>query len=130
VLASGIEDLRPGWWHFDPIRAELRLLDPASKRLVAVSREFEQRGFDLRGGFAAVFAVASFERTLRRYPAGSTLVWRDAGVVLGGLHLCSADLGLASCIVATCGLLMDDVNNATMDVGAVVLGTYGDDDPA
>jgi hypothetical protein len=58
---------------------------------------------------------------LSRYPAGGALVWRDAGVMLGGLHLCASDIELGSCIIGSCGLLESN-SQSTVDIGAVLVG--------
>jgi SagB-type dehydrogenase family enzyme len=121
VLTTGIGGLDSGWWAFDPLRCELHFLDDALDQVREVWRNFEDRGFRLEHGYTVIFTMAHFERTLKRYPAGGSLVWRDAGVVLGALHLCAVDAGLASCIVATCGLL-GSTESQPIDVGAVVVG--------
>jgi SagB-type dehydrogenase family enzyme len=119
VLTSGVEGLPNGRWAFDPLRCSLQRLDfPPEQE----ERAFPPPGFTLPHGYAAVFAVAHFQRTLRRYPAGASLVWRDAGVVLAGLHLCASDLGLASCIVATTATLGASSRSAVVDLGSVLLG--------
>jgi len=89
VLTSGVEDLPDGRWAFDSLRCSLLRLDSAPEQ---GERTYPPPGFTLPHGYAAVFAVAHFQRTLRRYPAGASLVWRVAGVVLAGLHLCASVL--------------------------------------
>ncbi|HXS45976.1 MAG TPA: hypothetical protein VN756_00765 [Solirubrobacterales bacterium] len=121
VLTTKIPGLDAGWWRFDPLRCELHAFDSGAEAFDAISEDFEARGFDLVGGYTAIFTVAEFARTLNRYPAGGSLVWRDAGVALGGLHLCASDIGLASCIVAGCGMLGSNIPGA-LDVGALLLG--------
>jgi hypothetical protein len=69
---------------------------------------------------AVVFAVATPDRTLDRYPDGMSLVWRDAGVVLQTLHLLAIDVGLASCIVGTTAVAFRD--GTATDIGALALG--------
>lgn len=121
VLTTGTDDLAAGLWRFDPVRCELHLQADDVALLDRVEGEFLGRGLELVGGFTAIFVVADFGRTLHRYPAGSTLVWRDAGVILGGLHLCAADVGLGSCVVGSCGLLSEYLDE-TPDIGAVLIG--------
>jgi len=122
VIATTVKDLEPGFWHFDPYSCEL-VEDPAalSRGTAAVIRARAA----LEGGAepaAAVFAIAHFERTLSRYPAGSTLVLRDAGALLATMHLCAGAAGLASCIVGTVGALTSSRDSAITDVGALLLG--------
>lgn len=77
---------------------------------------------------ATLFACASFDRTLTRYPQGSTLVWRDAGVLLGYLHLAAFAGGLASCIVGTAGVLPTlPLLHGAVDIGALAVGSRTDD---
>jgi SagB-type dehydrogenase family enzyme len=122
VLSTGISGLRRGEWRFDPLLCELHYLAEDPESLAAVGEDLAARGFELHEGFTAVFAIADFNRTLVRYPAGASLVWRDAGVVLAGLHLCAADIGLASCIVGSSGQLRSTKEQGRTDVGAVLLG--------
>src|SRR4051812_1908977 len=90
VLTTGIVGLNAGHWRFDPLYCELRGADRAQELIDTIGRDLQRRGFELDGGYAAIFTVAHFELTLNRYPAGGALVWRDAGVMLGGLHLCAS----------------------------------------
>jgi SagB-type dehydrogenase family enzyme len=73
---------------------------------------------------AVIVAVAHPLRTLSRYPEGMSLLWRDAGALLATIHLVATDLGLASCIVGTSGVLRTDHDGplGPVDVGAVALG--------
>src|SRR5437763_13060899 len=47
---------------------------------------------------ATNFVVAHLRRTPSLYPAGTMLVWRDAGAILAGLQLAATAARLASCI--------------------------------
>jgi SagB-type dehydrogenase family enzyme len=120
VAAVGdVEGLRPGLWYFDPA-----LLDFVSynRSAAAAIDEVRQALEVTEPPPAAVFAVATLERTLSRYPAGTSLVWRDCGAALFALHLRAAELGLASCITATCGAVVFDGRRGLVDVGALALG--------
>lgn len=70
----------------------------------------------------AIFVIARFDRTLSRYPAGSSLVWRDAGVMLATLHLCATDVGLDSCIIGLAGAVVLDEKQMVADLGALAVG--------
>jgi hypothetical protein len=74
--------------------------------------------------------AAKFDATLSRYPQGATLVWRDAGVALGYLHLAATAMGLGSCMLGTAGVLSEGLLAAcgvrgtlVGDVGALALGS-------
>jgi SagB-type dehydrogenase family enzyme len=71
---------------------------------------------------AAIFLMGYLDRTLSRYPAGMSLVWRDAGALLQALHLCATDLDLRSCIAGTCGLLRDEDRGPVIDMGCLAVG--------
>jgi hypothetical protein len=121
VAALDVLDLPSGWWSFDSTRCEL-----VSQKLpgleAASAAEEAQRVLGVDHPLpAVVFLVANLSRTLSRYPAGTSLVWRDAGVLLGLLHLCASDIGLGSCIAGMSGALPLDL--PLVDVGAIALGT-------
>jgi SagB-type dehydrogenase family enzyme len=121
VAAVDVLDLPPGWWLFDSTRCEL--VSQELPGLEAASAA-EEAGVVLGVDHplpAVVFLIANLSRTLSRYPAGTSLVWRDAGVLLGLLHLCACDLGLGSCIAGMSGALPLDF--PLVDVGAMALGT-------
>lgn len=121
ILASEVYGLERGGWVFLP--ASCRLV-PAAFPEPSVAKALDRVAVAARAEDrlpAAVLVLGSPARTLVRYPAGSTLFWRDVGVQLGYLHLCAADSGLASTITGTSGLLAD-VLDACVDVGALALG--------
>jgi SagB-type dehydrogenase family enzyme len=102
LLALRVNGLSDGsLWGFDPNASVLRRVDSSEaqdQRLV----EAAVAAGSLHGPPAALLLLlADFARTTSRYPAGAALVWRDAGVVLGGLCLGAEDLGLASCPLGT-----------------------------
>lgn len=121
IFTSGLDGLEAGHWFFDPGMCRLRnvAVDWPSNH---IKQAFADLGFGTERGLTAVFAVAEFERTLDRYPGGSSLVWRDAGVALGGIHLCATDLGLGSCIAGSVGLLYPDYRGGPIDIGALLIG--------
>jgi SagB-type dehydrogenase family enzyme len=118
LLVADVHGLTPGAWRFDALRCELvgtalahePALDQLSEVLLAPAPP------------AALVAVAHLHRTLSRYPPGMSLLWRDAGALLGTLQLCATDVGLASCIAGTCGVLIDKAVEGILDVGALLLG--------
>jgi len=80
LLVAGVDGLQDGHWQFDAGTCNLVQLG-APGPVASFRRELRKREIRVQG-YAAVFAVAHFEKTLFRYPSGATLVWRDAGVVL------------------------------------------------
>jgi len=119
LWAGDVSGLVPGRYSFDPLTCELVLTDSSPADGLA---ELGRIVGAAEPPPAAIVAVAQTQRTLSRYPAGMSLIWRDAGVLLGFLHLCCADLGLASCIVGNCGVLVHRRSPLVVDVGSVVLG--------
>jgi SagB-type dehydrogenase family enzyme len=124
LLVHDVAGLFSGAWVLDPDRAVLR---PAIHDPTRVSRALAAISDALRSATpppAAVLTVAAPAATLARYPCGMPLVWRDAGALLATLHLAATDLGLASCLVGTAGILHDPDNDSDglLDTGAVALG--------
>jgi SagB-type dehydrogenase family enzyme len=124
VLARDVDGLDAGVWLFDPLACSLA---PSARQPGATLRRLGKIAeTDLPP--AAILVVARLERTLSRYPAGLSLVWRDVGALLATLHLCATDLGLASCIVGSCGVFIDDPVDGALDMGALLVGKRVDDD--
>ncbi|WP_411742598.1 SagB family peptide dehydrogenase [Rhodococcus sp. IEGM 1318] len=130
VLVEDVVGLDRGLWRFDPDGQRLLQIHSSGQHLdtywtrACAAGEFAQRPP------AVVVLAAKFDATLARYPMGSTLVWRDAGVALGSLHLTAGSLGLGSCILGTVGIFEDDVfvacgvrGNLVGDVGALAVGS-------
>lgn len=129
VLAHDVAGLDPGMWRLAadsqtlyrcPVDADA--LDGAWNTLI------ELAGLPHRPGAAVVLAVDAWA-TLSRYPAGISLVWRDAGAAAAMLTLVATDAGVGSCIVGTAGLLSNTALRTAglhgalvTDMGAVVLG--------
>lgn len=121
VAAGDIEGLASGWWRFDPWRGDLVEIELATGSQEYLEQLRVTTGADTPP--AALVLVASFARTLTRYPAGSSLVWRDAGVMAGYLHLSASSRGLASCILSPVGLaLPGGGRDGVCDLGCVVVG--------
>lgn len=121
VLNEDVDQLDAGLWRFDPDARRLCLVAAAGDR--AVDRAW--RAVCAAGTFkrrppAVIVLAAKFDATLVRYPAGCALVWRDAGVALGTIHLAATHLGLASCILGTAGVLDGDLLEACGIVGDLV----------
>ncbi len=121
VAASCVDGLKPGWWRFDPWCCELVKVEVPVGADVYLERLIEVNGAEAPG--AAMVLVASFSRTLARYPTGSSLVWRDAGVMAGYLHLSASSRGLASCILSPVGVAFPKpTHDGICDVGCVAVG--------
>jgi SagB-type dehydrogenase family enzyme len=131
VMVENVIGLRPGLWRADTDSDQLLLiagtgseptLDTAWEAVCAAG-ELDKRPP------AAIVLAARFDATLARYPGGASLVWRDAGVALGSLHLAATSLRLNSCILGTAGVL-DPVlltlcgltGELVGDVGALAVG--------
>jgi SagB-type dehydrogenase family enzyme len=131
VIAHEVTGLSPGAWVLDPDRAVLRHTHQDS---ITIDRATAAVGAALRTSIpppAIVFAVANPARTLSRYSTGMSLVWRDTGTLLATLELAATDLGLASCIVGTCGVLFTPSNapEGLVDTGALAVGGNEDQVP-
>jgi SagB-type dehydrogenase family enzyme len=129
VLIENVKRLEPGLWRLDSDARQLHLVANNPNILRRAWRALCDAGaFEIRPP-AIIVLAAKFDATLARYPEGSALVWRDAGVALATLHLASTDLGLASCILGTAGVLDGDLleacgvtGNLIGDVGALAVG--------
>jgi SagB-type dehydrogenase family enzyme len=119
LAARDVDGLAAGLWAFDATRCDLVAAGPVPQPVwdgvaAALQRDPTQP--------AVVLLVAQFDRTLSRYPAGASLVWRDAGATAATLHLCATAAGLRSTIVGTAGLLGRSGPGLRTDVGAVLIG--------
>lgn len=119
LYAETVVGLSPGAWLLDAWAMKLTRLD--------IQVEMERVAAALRTPGPpplTLFACASADRTLTRYPDGATLVWRDAGVLLGYLHLAAFDMGLGSCIVGTSGVVSKiSALPGAVDIGALAVGS-------
>jgi SagB-type dehydrogenase family enzyme len=119
VVATHVEGLASGSWRFDATRCELVPDALRGDRLLAAARAALDVVEDPP---ALLVLVADFSRTLSRYPAGSTLVWRDAGVAAATMHLVASARGVASSIVGTAHTINLGGGRLAGDVGAVAVG--------
>jgi len=130
VLVRDVDGLDAGSWVLDPDAAVLRRGVYTSSQ---VGLAFDAIALALHQAEpppAAIVTVAHPDRTLTRYPAGISLLWREAGALLMLVHLAATDIGLGSCIVGTCGVLNPPSDSAShpVDVGAVAIGALPSDD--
>lgn len=120
LLIDDVDNMPPGLWRYDPDGNQLLLVHPPEDELnrewsvICAAGELASRPP------AVVVLAARFDATLARYPEGASLVWRDAGVALGTLHLAATSLGLDSCILGTAGVLTDPHLAACGIFGALV----------
>jgi SagB-type dehydrogenase family enzyme len=122
VAGDRVGGLDPGAYVFDAVAGALVAQAEADVTPEALlSRLVEHLGSQTTPA-AAIFLVGYLDRILSRYPAGMSLAWRDAGVLLQTLHLCATDLGLRSCIVGTCGILRDEAQGPVIDMGCLLVG--------
>jgi hypothetical protein len=119
LAAEKVEGLEAGLWWFDPVLCALeRSTHTCGTALATLAHTME---VDEKPP-AAIFLVADFGRTLSRYPGGATLVWRDAGVLLGLLTIVGVEAELRTCIVSTVGAIVDEtLPTPNIDIGAVAL---------
>jgi len=119
LVAGEVAGLTSGTYVFDAVTCELVGTGMHRDELLTELAQVAGAG---QSPPAALVAVAHGERTLSRYPGGLSLVWRDAGVLLGTLHLCCTDVGLASCLVGSCGVLVNERSPLVVDVGCLLVG--------
>lgn len=124
VIVTDVDGLANGCWEFDPFRCDLIRSSRPQDQLVRALRLIGDaaRCEDIP---ACIVIVANPSRTLSRYPRGTAHLWRDTGALLATLHLSAADVGLASTIVGTSGVLdrFDRTGTGSVDVGALAIGT-------
>lgn len=112
------------WMRYDPVEHALIEL-PGSTDSAAAGRDAAARLLELEQG-VLLGLVAEPGKTAAKYENHETLVWRDAGVVLGYMSLVAEALGLAFCSLGITGqayltdYLRDD--SALQAVGVAVLG--------
>ncbi len=121
IATNEVAGANRGLWWFDSVRCVL-VAQPAHDG-VRPALDAVAAAVSLDGDApATIFVVAHLRRTLSRYPAGTMLVWRDAGAMLATLQLAATAVGLASCIAGTSGVLILEPAELVADVGALVLG--------
>lgn len=129
ALVESVAGLEAGLWRFDLDGRRILLIEKNARLLDGAWRKVTAAGQFTKRPPAVVVLGARFDATLARYPAGAALVWRDAGVALGTLHLSATAIGLGSCILGTAGVLNDRLlaasglsGNLVGDVGALAVG--------
>lgn len=78
------------------------------------------------GGGATILLVAEPGKTLAKYENGASLVWRDAGVLMGYLSMAAQALGLNMCLLGCMGgaaVESLDEQGRLVGVGMAVLGS-------
>lgn len=95
---------RPGddrWWLYEPRTHQLLELKHARTNLAGL---YNQSMLVLDGGLAIqVLFIAEPGKTLGKYQNGCSLVWRDAGVLLGVMALTATAQGLNFCPLGITG---------------------------
>lgn len=89
------------WMRYDPVTHMLVEL-PGSTDSVAAAREVAGHLIEVGRGLLVGF-VAEPGKTAAKYENHETLVWRDAGVVLGYMSVVAEALGLAFCPLGITG---------------------------
>lgn len=89
------------WMRYDPVEHALIEL-PGSTDSVAAGRDAAGRLIELEDG-VLLGLVAESGKTATKYENHETLVWRDAGVVLGYMSLVAEALGFAFCPLGLTG---------------------------
>jgi SagB-type dehydrogenase family enzyme len=127
ILALDVHGLEPGLWHLDAAHCDLVRTETSNDSARAALGKVRAALEGNATPAAAIFATANFGRTLRRYPNGMSLVFRDAGALLATMHLCASGVGLHSCIVGTAGALVYEVGETLVaDIGALLIGGPGE----
>ncbi len=113
------------WLRYDPLEHALIEL-PGSGATVAASREAARSLVELGRGML-IGLVAEPGKTAAKYEHHESLVWRDAGVVLGYMSVVAEALGLAFCPLGITGqpYLTAQLPNASalQAVGLAVVGS-------
>lgn len=119
VLANKVDGLARGYWRFDGL--ENRLIPLNERKDIDDVMDYIQETTSVGWNVPAlIFLEAYFERTLSRYPHGLSMVYLDAGCLLGNLHLAATASGLPSTILGRTGVL--GVRKHSTDIGCLVLG--------
>lgn len=122
VLIS--QDAGP-WMRYDPVEHSIMEL-PGSISSATASRREAARLLCLDQG-VLLGLVAEPGKTAAKYENHETLVWRDAGVVLGYMSIAAEALGLAFCPLGITGQPhLTDYCSATDQLQAVGLAVLGE----
>jgi len=113
------------WMIYDPVEHSIMEL-PGSINSAAANRNEAARLLSLDKGVLLGF-VAEPGKTAAKYVNHETLVWRDAGVVLGYMSFVAEALGLAFCPLGISGQpYLTDYLSATDQIQAVGLAILGE----
>lgn len=92
-----VQGIPRGLWHFDPFGLELRCVSARPREIA----RYNKSACAVLGTTTAppvIFLfVAVLQRTLSRYPAGLSLIWRDSGALAATIALAAEGIGLAAC---------------------------------
>jgi nitroreductase len=73
-----------------------------------------------------LWLAAQFDRTLSRYEAGESLVWKDAGTLTATAYFVAEAMGLACCAVGVTGephlSALLDAGRSMQGVGGILIG--------
>lgn len=112
-----------GLFRYDRVRHRLLGLNDSST-VAAQARKLASQTVPL-GPAALLFLVAEPGRYSAKYENSASLVWRDAGVLLGYLALAAESLGMGFCPLGLTGNLVADAldsHSKLAGVGMAVLG--------
>lgn len=127
VYANEVMGWARGWyrWSDSALAAEPVIFQRGSELLLAAQKSVRQE----RPFPAGVFAIADPALLLQRYPSGASLLWRDAGALVGIAQLVATDLHLVSTISGAClsvntsaPVISDDLEGLAYAVGGLILG--------
>lgn len=110
------------WFKYDGLAHALRRL-ANSADLVGL-RESIKNILDPQDGII-LFFVAEPGKTLSKYSNGISLIWRDAGVILGHIALLAESYGLSYCPLGLTGddwVKKIDIDNKLAGVGMAIIG--------
>jgi SagB-type dehydrogenase family enzyme len=121
VVLNGIHE--PGWHRYDPFAHSL--VELKSRVTVATVRDAFEIVLPVAGATLILFA-AEPDRMFAKYCEGSSLVWRDAGVLQGYFAAAAEALELNFCLLGVTGepwvsQLVDGAN--LVGAGAAYVGT-------
>lgn len=91
------------WERYEPLEHALVVV-PGSEALAQNARQ-QARRFFVTDNAVLVGLVAEVGKTAAKYESAQSLLWRDAGVVLGYLSLVGEALGLSFCPLGATGEL-------------------------
>ncbi|MBJ9948685.1 nitroreductase family protein [Acinetobacter bereziniae] len=107
------------WWRYDPFCHSLWPINKESKYFINVRRDCEKI---LNCNSASlILLIAEPQKTLSKYTDGASLVWRDAGVLLGNLALVASYLNINFCPIGALLPTKIDEKKQLVTVGMAVL---------